>query len=70
MRQLAVGGTLACIVCGQHGPYCVSETFTVKDAQGDEYECFRQDTVYLCLRSDATNKPFCNRSHEERGCAG
>lgn len=36
------------IACEQNGPYCVSGTFSVKDAQGSEVDCFGQDTVYLC----------------------
>jgi len=27
------------IVCEQNGPYCVSGTFIVKDAQGNEVDC-------------------------------
>jgi len=40
VRQHAMGGMLAYIVCRQNGLYCVSETFIVKDAQGDEVDCF------------------------------
>jgi iron-binding CDGSH zinc finger protein len=58
------------IVCEPNEPYCVSGTFTVKDAQGDEVDCFGQDTVYLCRCGYSTNKPFCDGSHEERGFAG
>jgi len=54
----------------QDGPYCVSGSFIVKDAQGNEVDCFEQDTVYLCRCGYSTNKPFCDGSHEERGFTG
>ncbi len=58
------------IVCEQEGPYCVSGTFIVKDAQGNEVDCFGQNTVYLCRCGYSTNKPFCDGSHEEKGFSG
>ena len=58
------------IVCEQNGPYCVSGTFLVKAAQGNEVDCFGQTTVYLCRCGYSANKPFCDGSHEERGFAG
>ena len=58
------------IVCEQDGPYCVSGTFIVKDTQGNDVDCFGQDTVYLCRCGYSTNKPFCDGSHSERGFAG
>ena len=44
------------IVCEQDGPYCVSGSFIVKDAQGNEVDCFEQDTVYLCRCGYSTNR--------------
>ena len=58
------------IICEQNGPYCVSGTFVVKDAQGNEVDCAGQTTVYLCRCGYSTMKPFCDGSHEERGFAG
>jgi len=51
------------IVCEPNGPYCVAGTFIVKDAQGNEVDCFGQDTVNLCSCGYSTNKPFCDGSH-------
>jgi 3-phenylpropionate/trans-cinnamate dioxygenase ferredoxin subunit len=58
------------IVCEQDGPYCVSGTFVITDAQGNEVDCFGQDPVYLCRCGYSTNKPFCDGSHSERGFVG
>ena len=58
------------IVCEQNGPYYVSGTFVVKDAQGNEVDCAGQTTVYLCRCGYSTMKPFCDGSHEERGFVG
>ena len=58
------------IVCEPNGPYCVSGTSIVKDAQGEEVDCSGQTTVYLCRCGYSTMKPFCDGSHEERGFAG
>jgi CDGSH-type Zn-finger protein len=55
------------IVCEQHGPYCISGQFVVKDAQGQELDLDGQDTAYLCRCGKSSNKPFCDGSHEDRG---
>jgi len=58
------------IVCEPNGPYCVSGTFMIQDAQGHAVDGGGQDTVYLCRCGASTTKPFCDGSHEERGFVG
>lgn len=55
------------IVCEQHGPYCISGAFVMKDAQGNEVDLSGQDTVYLCRCGHSSNKPFYAGSHTESG---
>lgn len=55
------------IFCEQDGPYCISGTFVMKDAQGNEVDLDGQDTIYLCRCGYSSNKPFCDGSHNESG---
>lgn len=46
-----------------HGPYQVSGTFEIVDAEGNTFET--KGDVSLCRCGRSENKPFCDSTHEE-----
>jgi len=55
------------ITVRKNGPYIVSGTVEVRDADGNVYPA--KETVALCRCGASTNKPFCDRSHAKVGFA-
>ena len=45
-----------------NGPYLIAGSFTVLDAEGNEYGV--SGTIALCRCGQSNTKPFCDGSHE------
>jgi len=52
----------------KNGPYLVTGTVTLMDADGNAYETGDR-TVALCRCGASTNKPFCDGTHSKIGFA-
>ena len=50
----------------KNGPYLVTGTATLMDADGNAYETGDR-TVALCRCGGSTNKPFCDGTHSKIG---
>lgn len=53
------------ITVRKNGPYAVTGTFAIKDADGNDYPV--KATVMLCRCGASTNKPFCDGTHSKVG---
>ncbi len=53
------------ITVRKNGPYIVSETVEVRDADGNVYPA--KETVALCRCGASTKKPFCDGTHSKVG---
>jgi CDGSH-type Zn-finger protein len=53
------------ITVRKNGPYIVSGTAEVRDADGNVYPA--KETVALCRCGASTNKPFCDGTHSKVG---
>lgn len=51
------------ITVRDHGPYLVSGSFRLLDAEGNAFET--KGTVALCRCGRSENKPFCDGSHKQ-----
>jgi CDGSH-type Zn-finger protein len=55
----------ATLKVNDNGPILVRGTFTLVDAEGNEYET--KDTIALCRCGQSSNKPFCDGTHGKVG---
>jgi CDGSH-type Zn-finger protein len=55
----------ATVVPTDSGPYVVSGSFSLKDAEGNEIPL--EGDAYLCRCGASGNKPFCDGSHRKAG---
>ncbi|MEO5575328.1 MAG: CDGSH iron-sulfur domain-containing protein [Gaiellaceae bacterium] len=55
------------ITVRENGPYRVTGPFQLIDADGRVYELPSGETVALCRCGLSATKPFCDKSHRERG---
>ncbi len=53
------------ITVRRNGPYIVSGTVELRDADGNVYET--QETMALCRCGASTKKPFCDGTHSKTG---
>ena len=53
------------IKVSDNGPYVVSGTFEIVDAEGNRFET--KKAVSLCRCGRSSNKPFCDGTHKEIG---
>jgi 3-phenylpropionate/trans-cinnamate dioxygenase ferredoxin subunit len=53
------------ITVRKNGPYIVSGTVEVRDADGNVYPA--KETVALCRCGASTKKPFCDGTHSKMG---
>ena len=53
------------ITIRRNGPYIVSGTVELRDADGNVYEA--QETMALCRCGASTKKPFCDGTHSKTG---
>lgn len=53
----------ATVVPTDDGPYMVSGSFTLTDAEGNEISV--EGDAYLCRCGASGNKPFCDGSHRK-----
>ena len=53
------------ITVRRNGPYIVSGTVELRDADGNVYEA--QETMALCRCGASTKKPFCDGTHSKTG---
>lgn len=53
------------IKVNDNGPYVVTGTFEVVDAEGNAFET--KKAVSLCRCGHSSNKPFCDGTHKEVG---
>lgn len=53
------------ITVRRNGPYIVSGTVELRDADGRTYET--QETTALCRCGASTKKPFCDGTHSKVG---
>ncbi len=53
------------ITIRRNGPYIVSGTVELRDADGKVYEA--QETMALCRCGASTKKPFCDGTHSKVG---
>ena len=53
------------ITIRKNGPYAVTGTFELKDADGNVYPA--KTTMMLCRCGASTNKPFCDGTHSKVG---
>jgi len=51
------------IVCAANGPYRLSGSFTIQDAQGNTFDLSGRETISLCRCGHSNNKPLCDGSH-------
>ncbi|MBV8491407.1 MAG: CDGSH iron-sulfur domain-containing protein [Candidatus Eremiobacteraeota bacterium] len=59
----------AVIKVRENGPYRVSGSFTITDADGNRYD-FEGEVVALCRCGGSSTKPFCDGTHNDNGfCA-
>lgn len=49
-----------------NGPFLIQGSFTIKDAQGNEYTV-EGDVVALCRCGQSSEKPFCDGTHRPAG---
>ena len=49
----------------RNGPYKVTGTVTLTDADGNPYEV--TETFFLCRCGGSANKPFCDGTHKRKG---
>ena len=49
----------------RNGPYKVTGTVTLVDADGNPYEV--KETFYLCRCGGSSTKPFCDGTHKRNG---
>jgi CDGSH-type Zn-finger protein len=58
------------ITIRENGPYLVSGSFRLVDADGQEYDLpADRPNVALCRCGGSTNKPFCDGTHARTGFA-
>ena len=55
------------ITVRENGPFRVTGPFRLIDADGNAYELPAGETVALCRCGGSSTKPFCDKSHRERG---
>ncbi len=55
------------ITIRHNGPYIVTGTVELKDADGNSYPV--KDTMALCRCGASTKKPFCDGTHSRQGFA-
>ncbi|GGH80654.1 CDGSH-type Zn-finger protein [Pullulanibacillus pueri] len=53
----------ATIKVNDNGPYVVTGSFTVVDAEGNTFET--KKAVSLCRCGRSSNKPFCDGTHKQ-----
>ncbi len=53
------------ITIRKNGPYAVTGTFELKDAEGNVYPA--KATMMLCRCGASVNKPFCDGTHSKIG---
>lgn len=53
------------IKVNDHGPYIITGTYSVTDAQGNQFET--KEATALCRCGHSANKPFCDGSHKREG---
>ena len=56
---------MATIKVNDHGPYLITGTFTLNDADGNAYET--KETIALCRCGESNTKPFCDGTHKSAG---
>jgi 3-phenylpropionate/trans-cinnamate dioxygenase ferredoxin subunit len=49
------------------GPYVVEGPVTLRDADGNEIDLSKRDSVKLCRCGASTTKPFCDGTHSSIG---
>jgi CDGSH-type Zn-finger protein len=57
--------TDATIKVNDNGPYLITGTHTVTDAEGNALQT--KETTFLCRCGHSANKPFCDGSHKREG---
>ena len=57
------------ITVSNNGSLRIKGSFTIKDAEGNEYDLAGRDAVSLCRCGHSGNKPFCDASHKRVGFA-
>jgi CDGSH-type Zn-finger protein len=55
------------IVVGNNGSIKVEGDFEVYDASGNKYELGGRTRISLCRCGHSATKPFCDKSHREKG---
>ena len=50
----------------EDGPYLVTGSFRLLDAEGDEFSV-EKETIALCRCGASTKKPFCDGTHSKIG---
>jgi len=58
----------ATIHVNNNGPYVLTGTFTIEDADGKAYRIERE-RVLLCRCGQSDTKPFCSGNHRTNGFA-
>jgi CDGSH-type Zn-finger protein len=53
----------ATIVCAANGPYRISGSFVIQDAEGNTFDLSGRETISLCRCGQSNNKPLCDGSH-------
>lgn len=53
-----------------NGPYLVTGTVTLTDAQGNVLPPTGRDTIALCRCGGSTTKPYCDGTHSKIGFQG
>jgi CDGSH-type Zn-finger protein len=51
----------------ENGPYLVTGSITLIDADGTEYDLSGKTAVALCRCGGSTTKPFCDGTHSKTG---
>ena len=55
------------IIVSPNGPLRMSGNFTIKDAQGKDFDLAGRTAISLCRCGFSENKPFCDGSHARKG---
>ena len=50
-----------------NGPYKVTGPVRLIDADGNEYEVPKDESIVLCRCGGSKTKPFCDKTHKEIG---
>lgn len=55
------------ILCVNNGPYRITGSFEIRDAQGGVFDLAGREAISLCRCGHSSNKPFCDGTHNRTG---